>query len=225
MKNSKLRRALMLVACAVMLVSLSVGATLAYLTAKTNEVTNTFTVGKVAITLDETAVKAYDSTKNEYEKDETKDRVLINDYKLRPGVKIAKDPTIHVIKNSEDCYVRAIVKVTYKTTAETLLAQAVDDGWVQGLNTTAFTWKMSQKTVNEQTGMTTREYEVRHNTKVARSATDQALVLFTGIKLPATLDGDEMALLADFRIDIVANAIQADGFANADAAWAAFQAN
>lgn len=225
MKNSKLRRALMLVACAVMLVSLSVGATLAYLTAKTNEVTNTFTVGKVAITLDETAVKAYDSTKNEYEKDDTRDRVTKNEYKLRPGVKIDKDPTIHVIKNSEDCYVRAFVTVEYKTTAETLLAQAVTGDWVLGLNTTDFTWKMSTKTVNEQTGMTTRVYEVRHNNKVPLSATEQNLVLFTGIKLPVTLDGNQMALLDDFQVDIVANAIQADGFANADAAWAAFQAN
>ena len=52
MKNSKLRRILLTLACAVLLVSLSVGATLAYLTSVTAEVQNTFTVGKVQITLD-----------------------------------------------------------------------------------------------------------------------------------------------------------------------------
>ena len=55
MKNSKLRRVLLLLACAVMLVSLSVGATLAYLTGK-DEVVNTFTVGNVQIKLDEAKV-------------------------------------------------------------------------------------------------------------------------------------------------------------------------
>ena len=41
---------------AVLLVSLSVGATLAYLTSTTQTVKNTFTVGKVNITLDEVKV-------------------------------------------------------------------------------------------------------------------------------------------------------------------------
>ena len=55
MKNSKLRKVLLLACSAVLLVCLSVGATLAYLTS-TDTVKNTFTVGKVAITLDEVNV-------------------------------------------------------------------------------------------------------------------------------------------------------------------------
>ena len=35
---------------------------------------------------------------------------------------------------------------------------------------------------------------------------------------------DQLAALDNFKISIVAEAIQADGFANADAAWAAFAA-
>ena len=53
MKNSKLRRILLTLACAVLLVSLSVGATLAYLTSTPTKVTNTFVVGEVKIELDE----------------------------------------------------------------------------------------------------------------------------------------------------------------------------
>ena len=56
MKKSMLRKVLLLACSAVLLVCLSVGATLAYLTSN-DTVVNTFTVGKVAITLDETDVK------------------------------------------------------------------------------------------------------------------------------------------------------------------------
>ncbi len=90
MKNSKLRKALMLLACAVMLVCLSVGATLAYLTSATEVVKNTFVVGEgIAITLDEAAV--YDP-EAELE-DLTQfgqaipgaDRVMANTYKIVPN--------------------------------------------------------------------------------------------------------------------------------------------
>ena len=48
----KAKKALALVLCAVLLVAGSVMGTMAYLTSK-DEVVNTFTVGKVGITLDE----------------------------------------------------------------------------------------------------------------------------------------------------------------------------
>lgn len=51
----KKTKALMLVLCAVLLVTASVLGTMAYLTS-TDKVVNTFTVGKVAITLDEAKV-------------------------------------------------------------------------------------------------------------------------------------------------------------------------
>ncbi len=53
----KKTKALMLVLCAVLLVTASVLGTMAYLTS-TDQVVNTFTVGKVAITLDEAKVNA-----------------------------------------------------------------------------------------------------------------------------------------------------------------------
>mgnify|MGYP007002427798 FL=1 len=56
--------------------------------------------------------------------------------------------------------------------------------------------------------------------------TDVALpTLFDKITLPEWVTGDQLAKLDDFQINVVAEAIQADGFANADAAWAAFDAN
>ena len=87
-------KALLLTLCAVLLVTASMLGTMAYLTS-TDEVKNTFTVGSVAITLDETDVD--NSTTGA-------DRDRANSYKLLPGHEYKKDPTIHVDANSEDCF-------------------------------------------------------------------------------------------------------------------------
>ena len=89
-------KALLLALCAVLLVAASVLGTMAYLTSQA-EVTNTFTVGSVSITLDEAPV-------DENGEATTGTRVTENSYKLMPGHKYDKDPTIHVAANSEDCW-------------------------------------------------------------------------------------------------------------------------
>lgn len=88
------RKALTLAVCAVLLVVTTALGTLAYLT-DSESVTNTFTVGQVAITLDEKDVD--DSTPD-------KERDTANEYHLLPGLTYDKDPTIHVSDDSEDCY-------------------------------------------------------------------------------------------------------------------------
>lgn len=67
-------KALLLTLCAVLLVAASVLGTMAYLTS-TDTVTNTFTVGKVEIKLDETDVT-----------NPTGSRVQANSYKLMPAL-------------------------------------------------------------------------------------------------------------------------------------------
>ena len=94
MKKSK---AILMALCAVLLVAASVMGTLAYLTS-TDTVVNTFTVGKVEITLDEADVNA-DGTPVQ-----GADRVDANEYHLLPGHTYAKDPIVHVDADSEDCY-------------------------------------------------------------------------------------------------------------------------
>lgn len=229
MKNSKLRRVLLLASCAVMLVCLSVGATLAYLTA-TATVTNTFTVGNVKITLDEAAT-TYNAEKNEYvqakdENDPEKDaaRVTSNQYKIQPGVKILKDPTIHVAAGSEKCYIRAIVTVTYNKEADTILAQAKN--WIQDLNTKDFAISV-QSARTESEGKYTVVYECRYKETVDQTKASEAkdINLFKGINVPTELTGDEIAALAGLEIKIVAHAMQADGFTTADLAWAAFDSS
>lgn len=92
-------KALLLALCAVLLVTASVLGTMAYLTASVS-VTNTFTVGKVAITLDEAPVDVYGVQ-------QAGDRVDANIYKLIPGHTYTKDPTITVSADSENCWLFA----------------------------------------------------------------------------------------------------------------------
>ena len=68
----------------VLVIAGTVGVTMALLTDKTDSVVNTFTIGKVDITLTETKG---------------------NGAKLVPGTTIDKDPKVTVIADSEDCYV------------------------------------------------------------------------------------------------------------------------
>ena len=103
------RKALLLSLCAVLLVVASVMGTMAYLTSS-DTVTNTFTVGKVQITLDEAAVNL-DGTPIEGAA-----RVKQNSYKLLPGHTYNKDPMVTVLKGSESSYVK--MTVTFSKAAE-----------------------------------------------------------------------------------------------------------
>ena len=118
-------KALLMTLCAVLLVAASVLGTMAYLTSTTGEVKNTFTIGKIAITLDEAPV-------NEYGEEVDGARRTGNQYKLMPGHKYDKDPTVHVEKSSEDAYI--FVKVENGISAfeadTTIAAQIAAEGWM-----------------------------------------------------------------------------------------------
>ena len=101
MKKSK---AILMVVCAMLLVAASVMGTLAYLTSQAS-VTNTFSVGKVAIKLDEADVDEYGTILKDPDSMMPLPRVTKNEYKLIPGHTYTKDPTIHVQPQSENCWV------------------------------------------------------------------------------------------------------------------------
>ena len=232
MKNSKLRRVLLLLACAVMLVSLSVGATLAYLTS-TDSVKNTFTVGQVKIKLDEADVK----TDGTYEKDHDQ-RVKANEYHLLPGHEYIKDPTVTVLKGSEKCYVRTIVTVNNIADLKAIFPNDVaPDGtfliqnFVTGWDKTLWVF---EKATNE--GDTTK-YEFRYFAPVQPEEGEDLVLddLFETIKFPGQgVTNEELLKLVDdpttetvepsLEVNVVAHAIQWDGFADDDAAWTAFDA-
>ena len=213
MKNSKLRRILLLVACAVLLVSLSVGATLAYLTSTTETVKNTFTVGNVNITLDEAEVDEYGKNPNGRTEDG-------NEYKLLPGHVYAKDPTVTVKGTSEDCYVRIVLKITNYDKLQAILGADVKPQDLVNGTWDSASWPCAGYEIKD--GVATCEF--RYKEVVEKSDSDTKLAaLFTEIKIDgAKVTEKNIGTLEEVEIQIQAHAIQADGFADAAAAWAAY---
>lgn len=123
-KNKKLVTVVSAMFCAVVLVAGSIAGTIAYLTS-TAQVTNTFTVGNIKITMDEANVNLY----GEAEGGRTTSG---NEYKLIPGHEYTKDPTIHVTAGSEECWL--FVKVEngiagYEAESNKIAAQLEANGW------------------------------------------------------------------------------------------------
>lgn len=208
-------KALLVVACALLLVAASVFGTMAYLTS-TDKVTNTFTVGKVKITLDEAKV----GTDGKALTGSGAARVQANSYKLMPGHNYAKDPTLTVKGGSEDAYVRLLVTINNASAlkevfgANFLPQNYVDNTW------DAQTWPCVKTTVNNDETVT---YEFRYKEIVEANAEDQKLdALFKSFTVPGTVNGDQLAKLGGLEIKVIGEAIQADGFKSADEAWGAF---
>ena len=101
------KKTLALVLALTLLVAGVVGGTLAWLTDRTAEVKNTFTVGDINISLTETTT----------------------DYKMVPGNTIAKDPTVTVKANSEACWL--FVQVTESTDLKDFITYAIAEGWTE----------------------------------------------------------------------------------------------
>ena len=109
-KQRKMRnRRIVLTALLVVLVAaLSIGGTVAWLTATSDPVTNTFTTSDIDITLAETTG---------------------NNYKMIPGYTISKDPKVTVKANSEKCYL--FVKVEKSTNFDYFMTYTMATGWTQ----------------------------------------------------------------------------------------------
>lgn len=117
----------------------SITGTLAWLTAKTEAVTNTFTVGDIDITLIEHQYDPNDTEAAETNSDGEKIEQNEQNYKLIPGTVYFKDPTVTVKANSEKCYL--FVEFTETNNPSTYLTYTsnlskTDTGWTQGTGTT-----------------------------------------------------------------------------------------
>ncbi len=203
-------KALLLVLCSVALIVAATVGTLGYLT-DSEAVTNTFTVGQVSITLDE--AKVGDDGKAITGEDAA--RVAANKYKLIPGYSYDKDPTVTVKAGSEESYIRMVVTVNKKAALDAI---GVD---IQ----TVFTGYDTSKwgTPIESNANDTRTYEFRYYQTVAAPTEDVKLEsLFTGMTIPGAITAEQLKTLKDLKIEIVAHAIQAAGFTDANAAWTAF---
>lgn len=187
-------KALLLTLCAVLLVTASVLGTMAYLTSK-DEVKNTFTVGSVAITMDETDVD--NSTKD-------KDRDTENSYKLLPGQEYTKDPIIHVDTNSEDCFLfvkveNEIADIESKKAGKSVAAQMIDNGWAQ---------------VEVQTGIYVYVDKTTGATNPATVTKKMDVPVFGKLAIDGSVDSNKLAQYKDKTIKVTAYAVQKAGFEN-----------
>ena len=103
-KNTRTRIILTAVA-ALLLVTMAVGGTMAWLVDNSEPVTNEFEISKVGVELDETEAT----------------------YKMIPGHTIAKDPNVKLTENSEDSFV--FVKVTESANFDDYMTYGLADGW------------------------------------------------------------------------------------------------
>ena len=77
--------------------------------------------------------------------------------------------------------------------------------------------------VYDKTANTLTDYFYYNKTVAAPTDDVKLETLFNSITVPQWVTGAQLGKLNDFQITVVAEAIQADGFANADAAWAEFK--
>ena len=102
------KKGLAMVLALVLLAVCAVSGTLAWLTAKSDVVVNTFTTSDIKVKLEETTG---------------------TEYKMIPGYTIGKDPKATVLAGSEECYL--FVKLEKSTNFDTYLEYAIADGWTK----------------------------------------------------------------------------------------------
>ena len=107
------KKTFVLLLALVLIAGAAVGGTLAWLTAKSDTVVNTFTTSDITVKLEETTGTSY---------------------KMVPGCEIAKDPKVWVVAGSEDCYL--FVKLEWSnntygtgTDAKNYLSYTIANGW------------------------------------------------------------------------------------------------
>lgn len=221
---------LIMVICLLLVLNLSIFTTLAWMT-DTAQVTNTFTVGKVDIDLQETDVDE-DGKTNE------------NKYHLIPGKEYVKDPTLTVVKDSESAYLRMIMTVH----GWDAVTEVMKDNDLENFFTFIGEWDENEWRfikLTEDPNNNTASFEFRYKEPVAGfndqgKGIDKILpALFTKLKVPGSLSIEDLDKLKDagFKMVIEGHAIQSAGFidakdANGDvvkpedaenAAWAAFE--
>ena len=159
----------------------TVGATLAYLVATSNVVTNTFTYGEITIVLEETkgTLNAQDDSKREFAN-------------VIPGDVVEKDPVVVVSKGSEKCYLYVLISNELGTAAtyNISLGNGVDQ-WT-----------------NVATDGDSVLY--RYNSLVDAETQEQRLPVFTTLNFSAALDADGLTALAGKNVVIQAFAHQAE---------------
>ena len=216
------KRFVAILLCVTLVALAAIGATFAYLT-DSKTVKNTFTVGDVKIKLDETNVNAPEG-----------DRVTSNTYNVYPGAVVTKDPIVHNT-GKNGAYVRAVVTIEngvnwlslynenvgaapQEAAFNAMINNTLGEGW----ELVDIAYDMSGPNHPTSDFVATLKY-----TKVLEAGKDTT-AMFSQIAFPTKLTGNDVTSRIDqngeFGINVVAQAIQADGFDTWKAAFDAFDA-
>lgn len=186
------KKSMTVVLSLVLVLCLAVGGTLAWLTAKTDTVTNTFTVGDINLDLYEHVLQA-DGTLGETTTNSGNDN-----YKMVPGNTLPKDPTVVVKANSEACWL--FVKVEKSANFDTYMSYQVDSQWTAlAGNEGVFYKEVAANTADQ-------EFNVLADKKVV-------------VKDDVTKDMLETAKTSQPIIKFTAYAVQKDNVTSASDAW------
>ena len=174
----------------VLVIGCAVGGTIAWLTAQTGPVVNTFTYGDINIELTET-------------KPENKQAKII------PGVDIEKDPKVTVKANSEACWLFVKVEET-GTFVDNKVTYSIADGWTQG-DGTNIPANVYYREVNAVTADTSF-YVLKGNTEYPNGVVTVSEELTKAEVNSITAENQP-------KLTFTAYAVQKDGIADADTAW------
>lgn len=212
------KRFVAILLCVTLVALAAIGATFAYLT-DTKTVNNTFTMGNVKITLDETDIKNPNGA-----------RVTSNEYNVYPGAVVTKDPIVHNTgKNA--AYIRATVNVSnwmnlcaayYPDFKETF----PNDGYKAALNLLVGELGAGWSVVGVEAGdtFTIGQFDAKFILKYegALAAGADTTAMFQTVTIPTGIDNVNADSFSG--VTVVAQAIQADGFDTWEAAFAAYDA-
>lgn len=206
---NKTKKILLFALAALLLVAVSVGGTIAYLTAETDPVTNTFAASEIAIELKEHKLAEDGKTL-----DTSNEEVTSNEgYLLYPGETLKKDPFVRVTEGN--CYI--FVEVVNAATDYVTFSAAT--GW---------------KKVTDAEGMAVKGYQggtvyawANDDGMKAVTETDSEVYFLADneIKVKTSVTADMLTddALKDVKLDFYAYAIQADhlgsGFTAPMAVW------
>ena len=217
MKTAK--KALLLSLCAIMLVAATIMGTMAYLTSAPDAVVNTFTVGKLAITLDEADTDEY-GVILKGEDGNPLPRVKGNEYKLVPGHRYVKDPTVHVQPNSEASYVFVVVDNGLKPVIDSNQIGAPEnfisniEEQIRVGTPDSHEWDFFYTAVNG-------KMVAVHWKAVKATGAEETIDLpvFDYFQLRNDINNATIDRAAQEKITITAYACQQDGFGSAEEAW------
>lgn len=213
-----MKKTIAIVALVVLVAVASVLGTMAYLTS-TAKVENTFTMGDVKIKLDETNVK-----------DPKGERVTKNDYEVYPGAVVTKDPIVHNV-GANGAYIRATVNVSdwmnlvgayYPDFKETF----PNEGYRAALNLLVGELGEGWSVVGVEAGdvFTIGWFDAKFILKYdgVLESGENTTAMFQTVTIPAGIDNANTESFNSVKVE--AQAMQADGFDNWEAAFAAFDA-